>query len=148
MNTVSLLAGFENSITRVILGENGVEGYELIEEDEYGNFIDPQSLIGVVPFVGMIAKFEKYWKTKCTCPNTSASIPEKFDTRKFVFKYENFDIKTASTRPNKAQGKIDRSVFLDRPEINIFPDTLVWTSDYTYSYNDPWSEKLFPPSFL
>ena len=25
-------------------GESGVEGYELIEEDEYGNFIDPPNI--------------------------------------------------------------------------------------------------------
>ncbi|MGB1932165.1 MAG: formylglycine-generating enzyme family protein, partial [Flavobacteriales bacterium] len=33
-----------DSIARIILGENGVEGYELIEEDEYGNFIDPPNI--------------------------------------------------------------------------------------------------------
>ena len=34
-------------------------------------------------------------------------------------------------------------MFIERPEINIFPDTLVWTSDYTYSYNDPLSRNYF-----
>ena len=37
---------------------------------------------------------------------------------------------------------------IEKPEINIFPDTLVWTSDYTYSYNDPISRNYFHhPSF-
>ena len=30
-----------DSIARIILGEMGVPGYELIEEDDYGNYIDP-----------------------------------------------------------------------------------------------------------
>ena len=54
----------------------------------------------------------------------------------------------ASTRANKDRGKEDRSDFIEKPEINIFPDTLVWTSDYTYSYNDPISRNYFHhPSF-
>ena len=42
-----------------------------------------------------------------------------------------------------SKGKEDRSIFIEKPEINIFPDTLVWTSDYTYSYNDPLSRNYF-----
>ena len=137
-----------DSIARVILGENGVEGYELIEEDEYGNFIDPPIIDWSRSIRWDDSEVREVLEDEMYLPEHERFYSRReFDTRKFVFKYENFDIKTASTRPNKAQGKIDRSVFLDRPEINIFPDTLVWTSDY-YSYNDPWSRNYFHhPSF-
>lgn len=138
-----------DSIARVILGENGVEGYELIEEDDYGNFIDPPIIDWSRSIRWDDAEVREVLEDEMYLPEHERFYSRReFDTRKFVFKYENFDIKTASSRPNKAQGKIDRSVFLDRPEVNIFPDTLVWTSDYTYSYNDPWSRNYFHhPSF-
>ena len=35
-----------DSIARILLGEAGVPGYELVEEDKYGNFIDPPEWLG------------------------------------------------------------------------------------------------------
>jgi gliding motility-associated lipoprotein GldK len=67
----------------------------------------------------------------------------QFDTRKYNYRYEDVDIVRASSRTNKEKGKEDRSIFIEKPELNIFPDTLVWTSDYTYSYNDPLSRNYF-----
>ena len=44
----------------------------------------------------------------------------QFDTRKYNYRYEDVDIVRASSRTNKAKGKEDRSIFIERPEINIF----------------------------
>ena len=68
---------------------------------------------------------------------------KQFDTRKFIYMYENIDTKRASSRSGKDQGKIDRNPFIEKVSIPIFPDTLVWTSDYTYSYNEPLSRNYF-----
>lgn len=37
----------------------------------------------------------------------------------------------------------DRSSFFEGGIINIYPDTLCWISDWTYSYNDPMHDKYF-----
>lgn len=37
----------------------------------------------------------------------------------------------------------DRSSFFEGGTINIYPDTLVWIHDFTYSYNDPMHDKYF-----
>ena len=37
----------------------------------------------------------------------------------------------------------DRSSFIIREELNIYPDTLCWIADFTYSYNEPMTNAYF-----
>jgi formylglycine-generating enzyme required for sulfatase activity len=37
----------------------------------------------------------------------------------------------------------DRSSFFEGGVINVYPDTLCWIADFTYSYNDPMHDKYF-----
>ncbi|NVK27489.1 MAG: SUMF1/EgtB/PvdO family nonheme iron enzyme [Flavobacteriia bacterium] len=37
----------------------------------------------------------------------------------------------------------DRSSFFEKEIINIYPDTLVWISDFSYSFNEPMHDKYF-----
>ena len=37
----------------------------------------------------------------------------------------------------------DRSSFFEKGVINIYPDTLCWVHDFTYSFNDPMHDKYF-----
>lgn len=39
--------------------------------------------------------------------------------------------------------RTDRSSFFEGGVINIYPDTLCWIHDFTYSYNDPMHDKYF-----
>jgi formylglycine-generating enzyme required for sulfatase activity len=48
------------------------------------------------------------------------------------------DPKTGLTSPIK-----DRSSFIVKNSVPIYPDTLVWVRDFTYSYNEPWTLKYF-----
>ena len=140
-----------DSIAHTILGENGIEGH-LIEVDEYGMFLDP-------------AKID--WGTKIRWDDEEVReileeemyLPEgerfegrrEFDTRKYIFKYQVLNINAAAIkaqRENDAQGKTDRSDFLSYIEEPIFPDTLTWIHDYTYSFNDPYTQNyFFHPAF-
>lgn len=54
-------------------------------------------------------------------------------------KYEGDVLRADGTR----QAIKDRSSYIVKEEINIYPDTLCWVSDYTYSYNDPMSAMYF-----
>jgi gliding motility-associated lipoprotein GldK len=135
-----------DSIARRILGDAGIEGH-LIEEDEYGNFIEP-ALIN--------------WKEKIRWDDIEVReileeemyLPEherfnrmrEIDTRKLIYAYQEMDLKKAAqkaNRENDATGKRDRSVFLKDVEVSIFPDTLAWMHDYTYSFNEPMTDEYF-----
>jgi len=37
----------------------------------------------------------------------------------------------------------DRSVYIRKEVINVYPDTLTWIHDYAYSFNDPMTERYF-----
>ena len=133
-----------DSIARIILGEMGVPGYELIEEDDYGNFIDPPRINWNRPIRWDDAEVREVLESEMYLPGHERFYSRRqFDTRKFNFQYETQDIKDASRKSNRDQGKEDRSVYIDKVKINIYPDTLVWTHDYAYSYNDPWTRNYF-----
>ncbi|HWY10804.1 MAG TPA: SUMF1/EgtB/PvdO family nonheme iron enzyme [Bacteroidia bacterium] len=38
---------------------------------------------------------------------------------------------------------LDRSVFIIKDVINVYPDTLAWVHDYTYSFNEPMTNMYF-----
>ena len=135
-----------DSISRRILGDAGIEGH-LIEEDEYGNFIEP-ALIN--------------WKEKIRWDDIEVReileeemyLPEherfnrkrEIDTRKLIYAYQEMDLKKAAqkaNRENDATGKRDRSVFLKDVEVSIFPDTLAWMHDYSYAFNEPMTDEYF-----
>ena len=44
---------------------------------------------------------------------------------------------------NRKQGYTDRSVYMRTENISVYPDTLVWIHDYSYSFNDPMTENYF-----
>ncbi len=44
---------------------------------------------------------------------------------------------------NAIRGHSDRSRYIIKERINIYPDTLCWVRDYTYSYHDPMAENYF-----
>jgi sulfatase modifying factor 1 len=44
---------------------------------------------------------------------------------------------------NAIRGHSDRSKFIIKEIINVYPDTLVWVHDFTYSFNEPMTENYF-----
>lgn len=44
--------------------------------------------------------------------------------------------------PRERKG-VDRSVFIIKDIINVYPDTLAWVHDYTYSFNEPMTNMYF-----
>ena len=91
---------------------------------------------------------------------------KQIDKRKLVFEYKWYDLKQAAKRSNdynheeeEYEGYVidysaeegedrkkpieNRRAFIMEESTHIYPDTLVWMSDYTYSYNEPWARKYF-----
>lgn len=90
----------------------------------------------------------------------------QIDSRKLVYEYFWIDLLAASKKEyardnsgsivsdtdfpseragfsNRPQGYRDRSVFIKREALNIYPDTLAWIHDFAYSYNDPMAKNYF-----
>ena len=86
---------------------------------------------------------------------------KQFDARKFNFEYWWIDFKTASQKVNRfshpdiknasasteswkyREGVTDRSDFILREVVNVYPDTLAWVHDFTYSWNEPMTQMYF-----
>ncbi len=68
---------------------------------------------------------------------------KEIDTRKLNFEYYWIDLRAAAQRENRDQGMRDRSVFIKKDVINVYPDTLAWIHDYTYSFHDPLTQMYF-----
>ncbi|HAF27973.1 MAG TPA: gliding motility-associated lipoprotein [Bacteroidales bacterium] len=148
-----------DSIMRRILGEQ-IEDF-LIAEDQFGNPIEPPIINWEVEIDLMdeeqseilnemyLAEHERFYRRK------------EIDTRKLMYEYYRVDMKQAAQKNNRynfdtkeytgsavnAQGEKmdveDRSAFVLRDVINVYPDTLCWISDFTYSFNEPYTNMYF-----
>ncbi len=67
------------------------------------------------------------------------------DPEKMKYHVEYFDLAESAKLENKGK---PRSGFIVKYDEKIFPDTLVWMRDFSYSYNEPMTRKYFGhPSF-
>tara|TARA_B100001758_G_scaffold240279_1_gene245592 strand:+ start:777 stop:2081 length:1305 start_codon:yes stop_codon:yes gene_type:complete len=140
-----------DSIAHVILGEAGIEGH-LITEDEFGNFFDPPRIDWRKKIrwndseVRQILEEEMYLSE-----HERLNSQREFDTRKYIYQYQQLDVNSAAVKSKREKGAVgerDRSEFLSYIKVPIFPDTLTWVHDYSYSFNDPYTKNyFFHPAF-
>jgi gliding motility-associated lipoprotein GldK len=70
---------------------------------------------------------------------------KEIDPSKLVYHSETFDLKEAAQKINEGKS---RSSFIIKKDIKIYPDTLVWIRDFSYSYNEPMTKRYFShPAF-
>jgi gliding motility-associated lipoprotein GldK len=70
---------------------------------------------------------------------------KEIDPAKLLYHSERFNLKEAAKKEN--EGK-PRSKFIDSSNVKIYPDTLVWIRDFSYSYNEPMTQRYFShPAF-
>ncbi|WP_096687422.1 T9SS ring complex lipoprotein PorK/GldK [Ichthyobacterium seriolicida] len=62
----------------------------------------------------------------------------KIDVSKLNYGYYKYDLQQLSS----SRG-LERSEYKKRIDINVYPDTLVWLTDFTYSYNEPMHDDYF-----
>ena len=85
----------------------------------------------------------------------------EIDSRKLIYEYSWVDYKQAARRQNsfnfekgQYEGSVvnqrgetlpiaNRSAFMMREMVPVYPDTLSWIRDFTYTYNDPYTMKYF-----
>ena len=65
---------------------------------------------------------------------------KEIDAKKIIYHSEWLDYKEAAQRENADK---PRSTFIVKKDTPIYPDTLVWIRDFSYSYNEPHAKKYF-----
>ncbi len=150
----------KDSIIRRTLYEGGLEDFA-ISEDAFGNPIEP-------PIINWEAEID-YQNEEVKSILEDLHMPEEdrfysekiIDPRKLNYEYYWFDFKQAAKSINRYNyetqqydGKVvnlrgdtipatNRSAFIMRDVINVYPDTLCWIRDFTYSYNEPMAKNYF-----
>ena len=146
----------KDSIARVLLGDILPEDYLIEENRKTGEFYDP-------PFLNWSTRIdwqgeeERDLLEEMFLPEHERFFRRKeIDTRKLNYEYYWVDLQAASKKDfgqdgnieagglaNRPQGLQDRSVYVRKEVINVYPDTLIWLYDYSYSFNEPLTQKYF-----
>ncbi|KWW42428.1 MAG: hypothetical protein F083_332 [bacterium F083] len=149
-----------DSIARRTLGEAGLEGF-LIEEDAYGEPIDPAILnkktkIRMDDQETREALEDLYIAEKDRFYNRRTINPAKLNYEYFWIDYaeaaqkeSNPSVKSeyqGSMFASRPKGLNNRSSFIKKEVVNVYPDTLCWVHDYTYSMNEDFSRNYFTSS--
>jgi gliding motility-associated lipoprotein GldK len=64
---------------------------------------------------------------------------QEWNTSRFVYNYKKYNYTAAAA----SQSNRNRNEFVEAKSINIYPDTLVWTKDMAYAYNEPQTQLYF-----
>ena len=148
-----------DSIMRRMLGQQ-LDDF-IISEDVFGNPIDPPLLNWDIRIDFRDEEINEIL-TEMYYPNEERFYGLKeIDTRKLMYEYFWIDLKQAASKSNRYnfqtqayEGYVnnldgekveiqDRSNFVMRDRVNVYPDTLVWIADFTYSYNEPLTKMYF-----
>ncbi len=69
----------------------------------------------------------------------------EIDPEKVVYNIQGFNLREAARRDNAGRPRKD---FIYRYDQKVYPDTLAWMRDFSYSYNEPMTKRYFAhPSF-
>jgi gliding motility-associated lipoprotein GldK len=113
----------------------GPDGNEYVDQVKMKNFkwTDPKNI-------------EALGQTDLILPPDDRIFGKKeIDPFKIVYHSEYFDLKEAAKRENAGKS---RSKFIVKKDTQIYPDTLVWIRDFSYSYNEPMTKRYFShPAF-
>ncbi|MFZ4612702.1 MAG: SUMF1/EgtB/PvdO family nonheme iron enzyme [Bacteroidia bacterium] len=132
-----------DSIARRTLGEAGNDNF-LISQNEFGEDITGGPQLNWQEKL----KWEKA-ESREVLVEMYLSEPERFyrrkeiDTRKLNFEYYWIDLRNAARKSQRESGDLDRSVFIKKDVIKVYPDTLCWIHDFSYSLNEPMTNMYF-----
>jgi gliding motility-associated lipoprotein GldK len=85
-------------------------------------------------------KIQEQLSAMIVTPDNRINGRKELDAKKIIYHSEVLDYKEAARRENADK---PRSNFIVKKDVVIYPDTLVWIRDFSYSYNEPLSKKYF-----
>lgn len=110
----------------IIEDEDGNQHQNFDEQIPWGKESEKENLEDALSSI-MLKESERYYKRKA------------IDTRKLVYYYEWIDIKAAAMASHDAE----RSQFVRREKVRVYPDTLTFVRDFAYSFNEPMTQMYF-----
>ena len=142
-----------DSIARTILGEEVEEDYYFNLVNRYDEELDPPTINWYAKLRWEDAEAREALEPMYLSPGERFMRRREIDARKLNYTYYWLDFKRAARREsrdalNAESGErhkfsTDRSSFIMREEINVYPDTLAWIHDFTYSFNEPMTQNYF-----
>ncbi len=142
-----------DSIARKILGEEIDEEYYLSSINPYEEEIDPPVINWYAKLKWEEPEIREALEPMYLSPGERFMRRREIDARKLQYTYYWIDYRRAAKRSsrdalNADEGErhkfsIDRSKFIMRDVINVYPDTLAWIHDFTYSFNEPMTQNYF-----
>ncbi len=148
-----------DSIARQMLGQQYPEF--LVTEDRNNNPIDPPKINWAERIRWDEPDYQMALQDLFIPENERFFGKREVDSRKLFFEYWWIDYKQAARRQNsynfetqRYEGTVNdpegneipienRSAFIFKDRVNVYPDTLCWIRDFTYSYNEPWTTRYF-----
>jgi formylglycine-generating enzyme len=148
-----------DSIARKMLGQSYTDF--LNTEDERGNPLAEPTINWNEKIDWRDAEYQLVLSDLYISENERHNFRKEIDSRKLVYEYFWVDYKQAARRQNSynfekrqydgevvnQQGQTvpiaNRSSFLMQESVPVYPDTLAWIRDFTYTYNEPYTLKYF-----
>ena len=156
-----------DSLMRRLILEHGDDDFG-IAEDEFGNPIDPPVLNWDIPIdLSDEEQYEAVQPLYYNAQNDQFEGRKEIDTRKLMYRFYWIDLKQAAERRNRFNFNLDengryedsaqvfyfptsryvkvtrRKDFIIEDRVNVYPDTLAWISDFSYSFNEPMAKNYF-----
>lgn len=149
----------KDSIARRMLGDQYPE--YLITEDRSGTPIDPPRINWRERIDWDDPDMQMAMEDMYVPENERFFGRKEIDPRNLLYEYWWIDLQQAAKRSNSynfetqryegnvynAEGELvpieNRSSFIMKDAVYIYPDTLCWIRDFTYSFNEPWATRYF-----
>lgn len=130
--------GVLDSMVRERLGEQNPDIYWYQDEESGEHFLNYEAKINPEDVASNDAIKELYYSQEETYYRM-----KQIDVRKLIYRYENIDLRSAARLHQKPGYKTNRGKYKSIEDVAIYPDTLVFMRDYTYSYNEPMTQVYF-----
>jgi len=137
-----------DSLARRLIAENLDEDYHIMEND-YEEILDPPLLVWDMRIYWDDPEFREILEELYYVEDQRYFRKREINVDKLVYTYWWIDFQEAAKykyRRNSDDIETpmhDRKEFLRKESVRIYPDTLVWVADFSYSYNEPMTKMYF-----
>jgi len=130
-------------------------GKDYKQDDLHRSTLDPT---GEFVWVDTTTSQNNQWNKKLGDVDASSGTVNAVDRKAYMLNDSSKLYKTSLRNPgqdldlgytnskgqhNALRGHTDRSRFIIKERINVYPDTLCWVRDFSYSFNEPMSQNYF-----
>jgi gliding motility-associated lipoprotein GldK len=142
----------KDSLAHKILGDAGMEDHLIKINSVTQEELDPPYLNWEteIDWSGQVQEIREALDELYLPENERFYRRKDIDTRKLKFEFYWIDYKAAAKKATRdldlGNGIVDhkdRSLYIKKEVINVYPDTLAWVHDFTYSFNEPMTNMYF-----